>query len=130
MKQIILGQGFGALVDLNMTMALAGVYFTKIPVLHNGYAYILVKAGILGILCYIFFYFVLLKYSSKFINSTNPEQILFSRLLIGCTLSLMLTMFVVGGIAQIHHSEFVLLIGFIYCRMKQLKFNQNFGNDN
>ena len=129
-KQIILGKGFGALVDLNMTMALSGVNFRKIPVLHNGYAYILVKTGILGIFCYIFFYFILLKYSFKFINSRDPEQILFARLLMGCTLSLMLTMFVVGGIAEIHHSEYVLLIGFIFSRMKRFEFNQHFGNEN
>ena len=113
MHQQIIGQGFGTLVDLGFTMNLAGIDFNKIPVLHNGYAYILVKTGIIGILCYLFFYFTILRNAKNSINSINPDQIILPRILLGCTLSLMFSMLVVGGMAEIHDSEFVLFVGFL-----------------
>lgn len=119
-KQKILGQGFGSLVDLGVKMNLAGTDYTEIPVLHNGYAYILVKTGVLGLFFYAFFYYSLLRYSRIFSNSLNQEQVMLSRLLLGCALSLMLAMFVIGGMAEIHNSEYVLIVGFILCRMKRL----------
>jgi hypothetical protein len=120
-KQKILGHGFGSLVELGLTKNLGGVDFTEIPILHNGYAYILVKTGIFGILCYIFFYSNLLIIALKYRNALSSEQVLFSRLLLGCTLSLLLSMYVVGGMAEIHNSEYVLLVGFILNRMDKLK---------
>jgi hypothetical protein len=119
-EQLVLGQGFGSLVDLGLTMKLAGIDYKKIPILHNGYAYVLVKTGIIGLILYIFFYFNLITISLKRRNSIYIEQVLLSRLLLGCTLSLMLAMFVVGGMAEIHNSEYILLIGLIKCRMDQV----------
>lgn len=116
-KQKILGHGFGSMVDLGITMNLAGTDYKKIPVLHNGYAYILVKTGILGFLLYIFFYFNLFRYSRMYGYSLIQEQVMFSRLLLGCTLSLILAMLVVGGMAEIHNSEYVLLLGLVLCRL-------------
>jgi len=115
----ILGQGFGSTINLGFTMNLAGADYDEIPILHNGYAYILVKTGLLGILCYAFFYLSLLKHSIKFRNSEIQDQVLLSRLLLGLTLSLVFSMLVVGGMAEIHDSEFVLLVGYILRRMEQ-----------
>ncbi len=121
-RQKILGHGFGALVKLDMTMILAGEEFTEIPILHNGYAYILVKTGILGIICYLLYYIILLYRSRPSANSNIPERIMMSRLLLGITIVLILTMFVIGGMAEIHDSEFVLLTGFLLRRMEQTEF--------
>jgi hypothetical protein len=120
-KQKIIGQGFGAQVDLGFTMTLSGVNFSEIPILHNGYAYVLVKTGIAGILCYLFFYFNLLRISIKSSISVNHEQTVLSKLLFGVLLSIMLSMFVVGGMAEIHDSEYVLLVGFILRRIELLE---------
>jgi O-antigen ligase len=120
LSQKILGQGFGALVDLGFTMTLGEVEYSKIPILHNGYAYILVKTGLIGILCYVFFYYILIKHSFKFKNSIDQEHIFLSRLLLGITLSLIFSMIVVGGMAEIHDSEFVLLAGYILRRIEQV----------
>lgn len=124
-KQKIFGHGFGSLVDLGMTMNLSGVDFKEIPILHNGYAYILVKTGIFGILCYLLFYFNLLRIALKYRNALSSEQVLLSRLLLGCILCLLLSMYVVGGMAEIHDSEYVLLAGFILQRMDILKSNND-----
>jgi len=120
-KQKIIGQGFGAQVDLGFTMTLSGVDFNEIPILHNGFAYILVKTGIIGILCYLLFYFNLLKLSIKYNISSNYEQTVLSKLLLGVLLSLVLSMFVVGGMAEIHDSAYVLLVGFIVKRIEFLE---------
>jgi hypothetical protein len=112
--QKVFGNGFGSLVDLGFTMNLAGNEYDKIPILHNGYAYILVKTGVLGVFCYLLFYFSLLKRSYISINKSTCFQNLFlSRLLLGLSFSLMFSMLVVGGMAEIHDTDFVLLIGFI-----------------
>jgi O-antigen ligase len=118
-RQKIVGHGFGALVDLDMTMILAGEEFTEIPILHNGYAYILVKTGIIGIICYLLYYIILLYRSRPSVNRNVQERIMLSRLLLGSTITLILTMFVIGGMAEIHESEFVLLTGFLLNRMEQ-----------
>ena len=120
-QQKILGHGFGSLVDLNMTMILAGEEFTEIPILHNGYAYILVKTGILGLLSYLLFYVNLLYRSRSSISCQDQEVIILSRLLLGSAIVLMLTMFVVGGMAEIHNSEVVLLTGFVLRRLEQIR---------
>ena len=114
----LLGTGFGSVVDLGLSIKLGDSYMSEIPVFHNGYAYILVKTGIIGLICYGIFYFKLLKQSIKFKNSVIDEQILLSRILLGFTLTMMLSMYVVGGIAEIHDSEFIFLSAFILPRLE------------
>lgn len=53
--QQIFGQGLGATIDLGLYMKLGDAEFRYIPVLHNGYLYVLVKFGLLGLLIYIYF---------------------------------------------------------------------------
>ena len=50
------GGGFGSLVDLGFAMQLGpGQEFQFIPVLHNGYMYLLVKTGFLGLTWFVLF---------------------------------------------------------------------------
>ena len=114
----ILGSGFGSVVDLGLSIKLGDSYLSEIPIFHNGYAYILIKTGLLGLLCYIMFYSNLLKYTFKYKNSLDPVHHILSQLLLGCTLSMILSMYVVGGIAEIHDSEFIFLSGFIVRRLE------------
>jgi len=111
--QVIAGHGFGSLIDLKMTMNLAGVDFKAIPILHNGYAYILVKTGLIGIFSYLFFYYLLLRKTKVLARSEIDQNKGLAKILLGCTLSLIATMFVVGGMAEIHNSELVLTVGYI-----------------
>lgn len=108
----ITGQGFGSLVDLGFTMTLDNVNFRDIPILHNGYAYILLKTGLLGLLSYLFFFIRNMVIAFKRIDSSISDQRYASRILIGLILSMMLSMLVVGGIAEIHDSIFILLLGY------------------
>ncbi len=117
--QLAVGQGAGALVDLGFVMKLDTETYRYIPILHNGYAYILVKAGALGIICYGFFFLNAIRVALRNGSSRDREQVFLSRLLLGCVLSMVLTMYIVGGIAEIHDAEFTLLMGFLMQRLMQ-----------
>jgi len=119
LKQQILGNGFGSLLDLGVTLNLAGIDYQAIPVLHNGYAYILLKTGLLGILCYFIFYLKVLKYAFTCKDSINEERLLLSRLLFGITFCLIIYMIAVGGMSQLYCSEYVLLLGFIIRKIEK-----------
>jgi hypothetical protein len=126
--QLIIGQGFGTLIDLGFSMALGGegeTSFDSIPVTHNGYAYILVKVGLLGIICYAFFYINLIRFAARYSYSNNSEQRFMARLLLGSVFSLAASMYVVGGMAEVHGMELALLLGYLYRRIVQLQTNNS-----
>ena len=109
----VFGQGFGSLVSLGFTMTLAGSDYDHIPIVHNGYAYILIKAGVAGLLLYGFFYLKLLQTAVGHANSKSTQTKFLALLLLGIVLSLAITMYVVGGPPEVHSSEFVLLLGYL-----------------
>lgn len=119
--QQIFGQGFGALVDLGFYMPLGGVDLRYIPILHNGYAYVLIKTGLLGLVCYVFFYVNIIRYAVRYSNFLNREQGFLSRLLLGCVWSLILVMYVVGGMAETAEPALVLLLGYLVRRIELLR---------
>ncbi|ELS0455872.1 hypothetical protein R4Y71_002802, partial [Enterococcus faecalis] len=51
----IIGNGFGAEIEVGYFAELVGGTGTTIPVLHNGYLSLLIKVGISGLLAYLFF---------------------------------------------------------------------------
>jgi hypothetical protein len=116
-QQQIFGKGFGAVVDLGFEMPLGGEYIRYIPIFHNGYAYILLKVGIFGLAFYMIFYVKVVKYAMRHSNSLNKEPMFMSRLLLGCVLSLISVMYVLGGMAEMHQSEFVILLGYLVRRL-------------
>ena len=125
-KQQLLGQGFGALVDLGFYMPLGDTSFRYIPITHNGYVYILIKAGALGLLFYAFFYIKIIKYALPHGKSKNKELRVLAHMLLGCVLSLVLTMSVVGGMAEAHNAELVLLLGFLARQMWRFQTKNNY----
>ncbi len=123
-QQYVLGQGFGALVDLGFYMPLGGegeVSFRYIPVTHNGFVYILIKVGLLGLIFYAYFYISAFRYAVCYSHNMNNEIRFMARLLLGCVLSLIAVMYVVGGMAQMKSSESVLLLGFLMRRIGQFQ---------
>ena len=47
--EILFGKGMGFRLPLGFEMTLANVEFDSIPILHNGYLYILLKYGVIGL---------------------------------------------------------------------------------
>jgi O-antigen ligase len=52
------GYGFGARVDLGLIMKLAGEEYEDVPILHNEYVMLLVKTGIVGLILYLVFLYM------------------------------------------------------------------------
>ena len=118
--QLVIGQGYGALVDLGFYMALGGdasIEFRYIPVLHNGYGYVLLKYGIAGVLLYLTFYSKLIRIVLTHQKSTSHQTAFCARFLFGLTLSLSFVMFVAGGMAELASSEYVVLVGVMASRI-------------
>lgn len=124
--QKIFGQGFGALTDLGFYIELGNSELRYIPILHNGYVYILLKTGLVGLLFYAFFYIRVLRYAVRSSGSLFTEQIFLARLLYGCAFSLILTMLVVGGMAEFHNHALIILLGFL---IHKLKINQSINSN-
>jgi hypothetical protein len=105
----LIGYGFGKLVDLKAEVKLGGGesdYRRYIPILHNGYMYIIVKTGILGLLFYLIFYFKLFRDFYK-ISNDQLFKFLFSGLK-ACILFLIFSNFVIYGFFN-QETEFVYL---------------------
>lgn len=108
----IVGQGFGALVDLGIYMALGGSELRYIPTLHNGYAYVAIKFGLLGIFLYFIFFCRLIVVGLRNSASINKKISTYSRLLFGCTASLVGITVVTGGVPEVAAPSLILLTGY------------------
>jgi len=49
------GAGFGSMIDLGVPVVLAGTEYDAVPWIHNGYLYVLVKVGLVGMAAYLLF---------------------------------------------------------------------------
>ncbi|TWP23748.1 hypothetical protein ETU10_05820 [Apibacter muscae] len=90
----LLGNGFGSLVDLHLKVYLGGEKVQFIPVLHNGYAYVYFKTGLVGLSLYLIFIIIICLNFKLFF--TNYKYLYFFQLGIG--LIIILTSFVIAGI--------------------------------
>jgi hypothetical protein len=75
------GQGFGTLVKLGVGMRLGGsgdeagrTLYHAIPVLHNGYAYLLIKGGAISVAAYLAFLALLWRIGSAAISRAPTED--------------------------------------------------------
>jgi len=62
----LFGHGFGALTDIGFEIKLGGVVRSDIPIFHNGYVFLLVKLGLLGMLLYSLFIYGIYSQMKKF----------------------------------------------------------------
>ncbi|CEQ31481.1 Lipid A core-O-antigen ligase and related enzymes [[Clostridium] sordellii] len=93
-KELLFGFGFGKRVDLNTGIYLGDQKFYSIPILHNGYYYILLKSGIFGLIIYITFTIkIILRNYNKIYNDDFESKLL---CIIG--ISILFTTYVVTGI--------------------------------
>jgi hypothetical protein len=119
--QIFFGQGFGTLVDLGIFIPLGSfeggmpVAVRRIPVLHNGYMYLLVKGGVLAVLLYLYVlaYLYRVGRGSAVVQAQDVRQHA-GRLLQALTVSLALTTYVVSGaFNKSGMYAFLLCMGFV-----------------
>ena len=101
----IFGNGFGSRIEIGFRMQLAGGDYYDLPIIHNGYLYVLFKYGLVGIFLYMYFFWNI--FFSLHRNSP------FDKLGRGILISLMYAMPVVMGMPQGHSGFFIVLLGYL-----------------
>ena len=104
------GQGCGALVDLGIYMTLSGADYKYIPVLHNGYMYVLVKYGLLGVMIYLYFMFRLIRVDLRVYHQQSIDFVLSHRLISALGWTILFASFVVAGVFNISVFDSSLVI--------------------
>jgi hypothetical protein len=103
---VALGYGLEKQIDLQAYVKLGESYWRIIPVLHNGYIYLLIKEGLLGLIFYSIFFIILIKLKCR-------EHVLrFTRLvIIASVISLLATNTAIGTFFSTEMSILWVLFG-------------------
>lgn len=104
--KMIFGGGFGALVNLDMPVVLAGAEYDAVPWIHNGFTFILVKIGVLGFFSYIMFFFKLIK------NSFFLENFFYKKILKLTIIGMLLANIVICGLFSTEFAFAYILLGY------------------
>ena len=95
------GQGFGAQVDIGFFQNLSGQRGNEvrfIPIFHNGYIYLLIKTGIVGVLVYLALLAWLYRVGRRTASGPPDDpKTLQGRALQGCALALLVSTWIVSG---------------------------------
>lgn len=111
--QKMIGQGLGSTIDLGFYMNLGESEIRYIPKLHNGYMFILVKFGVIGVMFYLYFIIKLIKYNSKH-ECLTIYDVMASRIISGFGWIFLLTTIVISGVFNANMYPYLLLIGMAY----------------
>lgn len=120
--------GLGKLIDLKTFVRLGeDTDFQYIPVLHNGWLYILVKTGIVGVVTYILVFFGLIITNwKKYADAKGKPAIrMFAALTIGCIFSLLLTNYIVTALFNVEMCIIMITLGYSYLNFNSLVFRLN-----
>ncbi|MDA7696444.1 O-antigen ligase family protein [Porticoccaceae bacterium] len=121
--EMILGQGFGATVDLGETWILGGVpgeeagevEFDELLIIHNGYLLVLVKYGMIGVLLYMYFIFSWIKLSHHRRTLVYGDE-MFHRLIVATALaSFMYSLVVTGLFNKTSFGALLIIVGALLC---------------
>jgi hypothetical protein len=95
--EYMVGQGLGSTIDLGLYMKLGDEQIRFAPILHNGYMYLLVKTGIVGVFIYLFLLFRMGRTGVLLSRSEHTDRKYIGRLILGLTLAIVASTFVVSG---------------------------------
>ena len=113
----IIGFGFGKTVYLEYELLMPLLTISEIPIFHNGFAYLLVKTGIIGICLELLFSYMLLYKSYKYYKLCPDLRFEFY-ILFSSILSFNFSLLVVNGLFSGESAILVILSGFMYSRLK------------
>lgn len=113
LAQKILGQGFGATVDLGAFINMSShMVYRFIPILHNGYFHILTKYGVVGVFLYVVFSVNIIR---RKIGRQQMRDGLPSDIMIGCGIIILFTTLVITGLFNKEALDGItMLVGVIY----------------
>ncbi|MBY0579219.1 MAG: O-antigen ligase family protein [Burkholderiales bacterium] len=95
--QYLIGGGFGTNVDLGFFINLGGERMRFAPILHNGYMYLLVKTGMVGLFFYLLLLYRVTRRGTLLSFSQRMDVKYCGRLIVGLSLSFVATTFVIAG---------------------------------
>ena len=93
----LFGKGLGTSIDLGITMTLADEVFDRIPILHNGYLYLLVKTGAIGLISYLLYLLVTFIIGMQLFRLPEAEARFCGFLLVVLTIIMLETTLVIAG---------------------------------
>ena len=112
--EYLIGRGFGTNIKLDIVISLGSKEYSAIPILHNGYLYLLVKTGIVGIFLYLAFLLKLFNIANKMANHINSTHVLAGLLLYTLTILILGTTAVISGVFNKSDLyQILLLVGII-----------------
>lgn len=131
--ELALGQGFGARVDLGLFMPLGSgdggerVRVRFVPILHNGYAYLLVKGGPIAIALFLVSMRALYRTGrTQARGAANSLQTQIARLLQGVAVCLVVATWVIGGVFnKLDMFPYLLLAGYLLAALNHQREGQS-----
>lgn len=70
----LIGYGFGALTDIGLEVKLGEDVRSDVPIFHNGYIYLLVKLGLVGVFLYLLFVYRVYSFMEKSRNMLKKSK--------------------------------------------------------
>jgi len=121
----VAGKGFGALIDLKFSAPISSEGTVRyIPILHNGYIFILYKTGVLGLILYLFFLFTL--YFQAYKKTQSLEVKNFSNLVSATSLYLIFSSLIITGLYNLQEETAMFLGVFLFLKSNsKINFNEN-----
>ncbi|MCF6297793.1 MAG: O-antigen ligase family protein [Flavobacteriaceae bacterium] len=110
------GFGFGSLVDLKFVASLNEKGMRYIPILHNGYSFVLFKTGLLGLIFYLYFLFSL--YFQSYKKKISKDEMLIRNFISAIGLYFIFTSFIITGIYNLEVIYTFILGGFLFLLSK------------
>ncbi|OSY87021.1 hypothetical protein WH52_13225 [Tenacibaculum holothuriorum] len=125
------GKGLGALVDLKFAAPLSSDGNIRyIPILHNGYVFVLYKTGIIGLILYLIFLVYL--YYQAYRKTKSIEVKTFGNILSATAFYLIFSSLIITGLYNLKEETAILLGVFLYLKtssvLKRKYENRNHWN--
>lgn len=115
----VAGRGFGSLVDLGFKAPIGGEDGLRyIPHLHNGYVYVILKSGFLGLFLYLLILYSIYRMGYKKTESLHVKKI--NRMISGLGTYYLLSTFVIAGMYNLQEISLVIL-GCLYALSSKLE---------
>lgn len=112
----LFGGGVGQTVDVGFHMKLGDSYIRDVPIIHNGFLYVLIKTGVLGLLAYIFWLFALFKWAFAIDRHlVTPQRVVCARIFGYGILCVFAMSFVITGVFNKQTlTAFLISLGSLY----------------
>lgn len=124
----LFGFGFGKTVYLEYEMIMSLLTISEIPIFHNGFAYILIKTGLIGVALEFYFSVSLLYNGYRYTKNRDDLKFVFY-VLLSTVLSFNFSTLVVNGMFSGESCVLLILSGFTYSLLKE-KYEESHNEKN